>query len=192
MIDKFFITIFICIGLTSSSSGQIQSGTLKLGGKDTILIDNNIFLVGDSSKHPEEAISYVAVKFKPYIRFSDFLVETFNSRNKVNINYSSNVTARRYKTVITDTYKKKSLNFGGHYCFVEWGCGSPCQQSALIDLRTGIVYDGVGAGYGYDYKENSRMLIVNPIDSGEFYLNCAACEPEIFIWNEKAKKFEQR
>lgn len=84
------------------------------------------------------------------------------------------------------------MNFGGHYCFVEWGCGSPCQTSALVDLKTGVVYDGVDAALGYEFRKDSRMLIVNPPDSTGFYLNCPYCEPLIYVWNEKSKKFEQR
>ncbi len=84
------------------------------------------------------------------------------------------------------------MNFGGHYVFVEWGCGSPCKSSALVDVNTGIVYDGVPGSYGYDFNKNSRMIIVNPPDSDGFYLNCAGCEPEVYTWNEANKKFIQR
>src|SRR4051812_18508278 len=90
-------------------AGQAKEKVHNSGMDDTISIDDNIFLVGDSSKHPEEAISYVAVKFKPYIRFSDFPVDTLESTKKATINYSSNVTARQYKTVITNTYIEEGL-----------------------------------------------------------------------------------
>jgi hypothetical protein len=37
------------------------------------------------------------------------------------------------------------------------------------------------------------MLIVNPSDSMGFYNeNCFYCEPEIFEWNDKIKKFEKK
>jgi hypothetical protein len=209
MTSKLFIIfsivfLFACKNKTETKSnnkvdttkpaivGQIKEEVYNSNMRDTIPIDDNIYLVGDSSKHPEKSINYVAVKFKPYIRFSDFPVDTYEAKKKAAINYSSNVTARQFKTIITNTYNNEGLNFGGHYCFVEWGCGSPCQSSAIVDLKTGIVYDGPSAGYGYDYKKNSRMLMVNPSTSGEFYWNCVACEPEIFIWNERTKQFEQR
>ena len=46
-----------------------------------------------------------------------------------------NPLAETFKTLIKDTYYSKQfikkwhgetgLNFGGHYCFVYWGCGAP-------------------------------------------------------------------
>ncbi|MGN6215112.1 hypothetical protein [Parafilimonas sp.] len=84
------------------------------------------------------------------------------------------------------------MNFGGHYCFVWWGCGSPCKASAIIDLENGKVYDGPASALGYDFKKNSTMIMINPADSTGFYNDCAYCHPEIWLWNEKQKKFEQR
>jgi len=80
------------------------------------------------------------------------------------------------------------LNFGGHYCFVWWGCGSPCKASAIIDLENGKVYDGPASALGYDFKKNSTMIMINPADSTGFYNDCAYCHPEIWLWNEKQKK----
>lgn len=159
--------------------------------RDTIFKDENIFVLGNKSDCGEDAISYVAVKFKQYIRFSDFLTKITNNQITAPINYSSNPLSKEFKTAITKAYKL-GVNFGGHYTFAEWGCGSPCQMSVLVDVKTGVVYDGVSGSYGYDYKKNSLMLIVNPPGSDGFYLNCAGCEPLIYIWDEKNKKFEPR
>ena len=45
-------------------------------------------------------------------------------------------------------------NFAGHYKIAEWGCGSSCVSIAIIDLKTGHVYDGPFStlGYGTAYK----------------------------------------
>lgn len=165
-----------------------QAQTLQL---DTILKDDNVIVLGDSSNNVKGAINYLSIRFKPRIKFSDFKVDV-GSNPKIPIQYSSNKIARMFKTVITETCKKEGLNFAGHYCFVQWGCGSPCQMSAVVDMQTGIVYEGETASLGYEFKKDSRMLIVNPPDSTGFYLNCGYCEPLIYIWNEKQKKFEQR
>jgi hypothetical protein len=63
-------------------------------------------------------------------------------------------------------------NFAGHYKIAEWGCGSSCVSIAVINLKTGEVYEGpfsvlgYGNSYkyegGYDeleYKATSRLLI---------------------------------
>lgn len=103
-----------------------------------------------------------------------------------------------YRTIITDTYYSKSymvkwhkqtgLNFGGHYCFVWWGCGSPCQNSAVVDVKTGIIYPGVNASLGYKFKQDNRVLIVNP---GSTANDCAMCAQQFWVWGERTKSFFQ-
>jgi hypothetical protein len=159
--------------------------------EDTIFKDTNVYILGNRSRPPEDAISYVAIKFKPYVRFSDFPAKITNNQIRLPIQFSSNPLAKEFRTVIKTAYTQ-GINFGGHYIFAEWGCGSPCKMSVLIDVKTGKVYDGASSSYGYDYRANSRMLIVNPPGSDNFYLSCAGCEPLVYIWDEKSKKFEQR
>lgn len=64
---------------------------------------------------------------------------------------------RRYRTRIRDatlsgsgvlTYgesgkfmEKPAPNFAGHYVVVQWGCGSQCVMMAIVDMKTGTVYD---------------------------------------------------
>jgi len=79
------------------------------------------------------------------------------------------------------------LNFAGHYCFVYWGCGSECQDAAIVDLKKGIVYHAVTASVGYDFKRNSRLVIVNPGQTD----SCAFCTPEYWVWNDKKKAFKK-
>jgi hypothetical protein len=124
--------------------------------------------------------------------FEDFRVDSLFTGEKYPINYNSNPTAKRFKTRITDTYRKEGLNFGGHYCFVEWGCGSPCQASVIVDLKTGIVYDGLNAALGYEYRKESRMIIVNPKDTTGFFKLCPYCNEEIWILDEPSKKFQMK
>lgn len=98
--------------------------------------------------------------------------------------------------MITDTYYSKSnmkgwhsstgLNFAGHYCLAYWGCGSPCQMAAIVDMKTGIVYDAPSASYGYRSKANSRLLLINPDDP---HTGCAGCTTEYWLWDEADKKF---
>jgi len=108
------------------------------------------------------------------------------------INFKSNWTARVYKTRISESYKKNGVNFGGHYSFAYWGCGSPCTGCAIIDVRTGKVYSGPDSGFGYNFKKNSRLLIVNPKDtvsnSGQNPWD-EVYKQERWVWVEKSKKF---
>jgi hypothetical protein len=159
--------------------------------EDTISIDSDVFIIGDKTKIAADSISYVGVRFKPYIRFSDFEVPIENDKEKASIKFSSNPSARMFKTRIREGYKD-GVNFGGHYCFVEWGCGSPCHESVIVDVKTGIVYDGPSTAYGYDFKKGSRMVIGSPPGSDGFYLGGTSEVPSIYIWNEHKKNFEER
>lgn len=90
------------------------------------------------------------------------------------VNFSSMPEALHYKTVITEG-AKRGPNFAGHYTIVTWGCGSPCQISAVVDAITGniVAYagDSLSTGYGVKYKINSKMLVVD--DPGESLKNFA-------------------
>jgi hypothetical protein len=158
-------------------SGYIyKSELVKIWGDTTI----------DKSK-----IHYPEIKFEPFIYFNDFIVDSLFKGQKCPIDYNSNRTAKRFITIITDTYAHTKLNFGGFYTLVAWGCGAPCQECALVDWRDGKVYDGPNAALGFDFRANSRMLIVNSPDSTGFFPDCAYCQPQIWIWEENIKMFKE-
>ena len=76
----------------------------------------------------------------------------------------------------------KTPNFAGNYTFVEWGCGTECQSSMIIDWRNGKINDALTACLGYSYSSKSKAIIVNPEPN-------LLCPKEIFIWNDNKKKF---
>ena len=106
-----------------------------------------------------------------------------------------------FRTRIRQGYD--TVNFAGKYCFVQWGCGSSCQLSAIIDAATGKIYAGPDASMGYEFRIDSRMIVVNPpnkysdddpyhSDSSFYRSDCIYCQPLIYIWNEEQKMFEER
>jgi len=110
----------------------------------------------------------------------------------------SNRLGEMFKTVITHTYYSKDdmrqwhgttgLNFGGHYCFAYWGCGSPCQMAVIVDLKTGIIYDAPAGSFGYEFRANSRLVVVNPD------IPCTGCSgftTEYWVLDELSQKFVQ-
>lgn len=128
---------------------------------------------------------------KPLLHFADFKAGNFYAGKPAKIDYKSHPIARQYRTVITEAYKDaEKANFGGHYYFISWGCGSPCVEFALVDLRTGRVYDGMTAPAGFDFEANSRLVIVNPPDDARTALD--ELETQYWVWNEARHKFEQR
>ena len=46
----------------------------------------------------------------------------------------------------------------------EWGCGSTCQQHAVIDVETGLVIGfGLQTEYGVEYSRESSLFVTNPV-----------------------------
>lgn len=116
------------------------------------------------------------------------------SFKNIELNKELNFKEYQYKkmfiTVTKEGVKEDGVNFAGKYCFVSWGCGSPCQMSAVVDMESGIVYNGIPSAIGYRFKKNSRILIVNPPDSTNYYYKHTAFEyPTEYVWT--GKKFVQ-
>ena len=136
-------------------------------------------------------------EFNPKIKFDDFKVPVYKGK-KAKLNRYSSHTARLFRTTLKHGYQTPEINFAGHYTLVAWGCGSPCMAGAIIDVKTGMVYDIPRSGGGYDSRQNSRMLIVNPpfkrnlSDSTFFYFkNRLYAIPKIYIFDETTKKFSR-
>ncbi|MYM64354.1 hypothetical protein [Pseudomaricurvus sp. HS19] len=58
----------------------------------------------------------------------------------------------------------RPANFAGHYSVQYWGCGSGCQQFAIVDVTNGRVFmnEDWSASYGLCHRADSNLLIVNP------------------------------
>jgi len=158
---------------------------------DIIHGTENLRLYGDTTIDKEK-ISYASLKFEPYIGFSDFKVTRIDHKKYASLDLKSNKDAGNFQTRLRKGYGADTANFAGHYSFVYWGCGSPCQRSLVIDRKTGKIYDSPEASLGYYFRVDSRMLIVNPPDTSGFYDDCFYCKPIIYIFNEQTKKFVER
>ena len=158
---------------------------------DLIHETENLKLYGDTTIDKDK-ISYASIKFEPYIGFDDFKVTKVDNKKYAELDLKSNEMASSYRTRLREGYKADTANFAGHYTFVYFGCGSPCQGSLVIDRKTGKVYDSPSASLGYDFRADSRMLIVNPPDTSGFYDDCFYCKPIIYIFDEQTKKFNER
>jgi hypothetical protein len=206
---SILITMFLFSihdGINAQGEGKAAMDTIKhnnassegntlikcVTGYDTLLKEENFTILGFKNLPAEKAIRYIETKFKPHVHFDDFRVDSLYNKQPAAIDFSSNPGAKRFRTVITSAYQEEGLTFAGHYCFIEWGCGSPCQSCVIVDLKTGKIYDGVSAALGYQYQRDSRLLIVNPTDSSGYYLDCGYCEPLVYVWNERDKRFEER
>lgn len=82
------------------------------------------------------------------------------------VNFEGNFPeARMFRTKINEALAM-GPNFAGHYTVATWGCGSGCQEHAVVDAMTGnIISFGLTTEMGVKYYPNSRILITNPKES---------------------------
>lgn len=91
--------------------------------------------------------------------------------------------AKQFRTRLTEG-AKYGPNFAGIYTVIEWGCGTNCQQIAVVNARTGYVTDWLTTELGSNYQIDSMLFVKNP-DTEE----CAAlewCKTEYYLF-EKGK-----
>jgi len=121
-------------------------------------------------------VSYPAVAAEP-LTFSQFPATASISGTPAMPNLASHPSARRYRTALR-LAAKQGPNFAGAFTFVQIGCGTGCQQIAVIDARNGSVYFPKGlpqvdwAGwwhepYGAQFRRDSRLVIVYGQAGGE-------------------------
>jgi hypothetical protein len=83
----------------------------------------------------------------------------------VNVDLSSNKDARRFRTNLRNA-AKDGVNFAGHYILTSWGCGTNCNDAAVIDAHNGKVYfprQLAGFGLGFEsWLGNDDPLEFNP------------------------------
>lgn len=76
--------------------------------------------------------------------------------------------AWRYRTAIREAYQANRVNFAGHYVAIYWGCGTSCQQWAIVDARSGSVYMvPFPTGGLADFRADSRLFIADPAQCNE-------------------------
>ena len=118
-----------------------------------------------------------------------------------------------FRTRLKAAHKDGDINFAGNYIVTTWGCGTSCVSGAMIDKRTGKVYDIPLGETGSPYEIGAECFADGAeLDDNErlaFYPNSRlfisrGCEGEKFnettgkqlityyvnIWDEKSKTFK--
>lgn len=74
-----------------------------------------------------------------------------------------------FRTRISEGTAGVCANFDGAFTVVTWGCGTECQDGAMVDRTDGKIYWLPDlASYGYEYHAESSLLIVNPFSKADF------------------------
>ena len=180
--------ILIAVLVTTSCSYEDNDTTKRnesflkteIEKDDTLYSDNHTLIIVS-----ENSVDTL-LKFNSRINDSLFYVQPIEIKLIKKIDFSEYEYKKMFVTRIKDGVAEKGANFAGHFCFVFWGCGSPCKLSAIVDLRSGKVYNGLPSEIGYEFRKNSKLLIVNPPDpSNWFNKNVLWHQPSQYIWTGK-------
>jgi hypothetical protein len=137
------------------------------------------------------ASSDVLAQSKKVPRFADYQVGVSRLKSR-QPNLNSHKDARLFRTNLRNA-ARNGTNFAGRYALTYWGCGSSCGVGAVVDLRNGRVYfpkqlDGVWAGHGgggsvpFDYRTDSRLLILKGFLPGDYHNLRTTYGVHYFVW----------
>jgi len=169
----------------------------KVSRGDVIYEDNKYLILGNDDK---TAGKEVFKKYRSKYKFSNFLVPVYKGKLALP-NFKTDTDAYSFRTQIRTQCKEAGVNFAGHYTIVKWGCGSPCQQVAIVDRINGKIYFSklpeINNEIAFELKcrPDSRMLIINSdlLDQHKGYVNCSSVgKVEIIEWaNDKARRLSE-
>src|SRR3990167_9029671 len=95
-------------------------------------------------------------------QFEKYAVSEIYEGKMATVDFSSYPEASQFRTIIRAT-AAKGANFAGHYSIVEWGCGTSCQDHAIVDVQSGkIIHFAWHWFSGLGIKFVSFFLVVIP------------------------------
>ncbi len=122
---------------------------------------------GELQEVQSKALTCKSVLERQEFRFatsSDSKIVMYEGEVATKPDFSIFKEAEENERVITAALKKGAV-FAGRFAVAEWGCGSSCQQHAVIDVETGLVVAyGPQTEYGVDYSLESTLLVTNPVN----------------------------
>lgn len=184
----FYISFIICFLACNNENSKndivkTESEIVNTNKVDTTYKDDKTIIV-KSEKSVDTLIYFISnIDNKTYNVKEEHVLLTKK------LNFSNYEFKKMFKTTTLKGVEENGVNFAGHFCFVYWGCGSTCKLSAVVDMKTGIVYNGLHSEIGYEFKINSNILVVNPPDETGFYnKNIMWQQPSEYIWTGKTFK----
>lgn len=112
--------------------------------------------------------------------FEDYAVahEDIFTGEPAPVDLSSSSIGEMFRTRLTEGVQE-GPNFAGHYTVVSWGCGTMCAQFVIIDAETGTIFNPEqGFETGIEYRLDSRLLVLNPINEVKNVYPDASMIPE--------------
>lgn len=96
---------------------------------------------------------------------TDSRIEVYEGPYAKEIDFSIFKGAEEYNRVIMEALKRGPV-FAGRFAVAQWGCGSNCQQHAIVDVETGLLIGyGPQTEFGVEYDLLSTLLVTNPVSN---------------------------
>lgn len=170
----------------------------KIMSKGDTLYENEKYLIlGDDNK---TAVWGIYRKYKSKYKFSKLPAVVYTGKLAAP-NFKTDTAAYLFRTQIRNQCKLEGVNFAGHYTIVEWGCGSDCQEVAIVDRLDGKIYYSNlpeinnEIAYRLKCKPDSRMLILNSglLERHKGYVSCSSVmNVETIEWkHNKARRLPE-
>jgi len=114
-------------------------------------------------------------------QFQDFPAGPIYAGPKAPLHLQPGTDAWLYRTTLRRGYESTAINFAANYVVITWGCGSPCQTSAIVDARSGhVVQFGIVTAVGAKHRPESQLFIEDdPQDAIQFL---ASSPTQMDIW----------
>lgn len=82
--------------------------------------------------------------------------------------------AKQFSSAISEAVAA-GPNFAGHFTIAEIGCGTNCQNHAIVDVVTGnIIAFGIPSEAGLRFSKESAIIVTNPAGNVPAFANIAA------------------
>jgi hypothetical protein len=101
--------------------------------------------------------------------FQEYSVADIFKGKPALVDLASHPNARRFRTRLREG-ATMGPNFAGHFTIVTWGCGTMCEELAIIDSQSGKVHFPLkrALSNGLCFRLESSLLITDPIDQETF------------------------
>jgi hypothetical protein len=166
--------------------------------RDILFEDDKYLISGNADKLGYYEPFGVYRKYRPLYKFSAFKVPVYAGKLAAP-DFKTNSAALLFRTQIKSQCKTDGINFAGHFTIAHWGCGSNCEDIAIIDRINGeifysdVIREPFDSFYTFKCRPDSKMIMMNDwllSDIYKGYIFCSDKWPlEIGTWDGSKLKF---
>jgi hypothetical protein len=166
--------------------------------QDILFEDDKYLISGNAGKLGYYEPFGVYRKYRLPYKFSTFKVGVYTGKLAAP-DFKTNSAALLFRTQIKSQCKTDGINFAGHFTIAHWGCGSSCEDIAIIDRINGrIFYSNVikepfDSFYTFKCRPDSKMIMMNDWLLSNIYKGYVFCSDkwplEIGTWDGSKLKF---